>query len=88
MFFRGVNLSGFQQGLALLFVPEVRLLFLKTLRVLHIERAFGLVPLFAHFNSFMTAKPNFVLSGTIFSVAVAFFQRPKSKFWHLDKIDL
>jgi len=23
MFFRGVNLDGFQQGLALLFVPEV-----------------------------------------------------------------
>ena len=27
MFFRGVNLPGFQQGLALLFVPEVRRFF-------------------------------------------------------------
>ena len=40
------------------------------------------------FNSFITAKPNFVLFGTIFSVAVTFFQRPNSKFWHAEKIDL
>ena len=33
-------------------------------------------------------KLNFVLSGTILSVAVVFYQIPKSKFWHAEKIDL
>ena len=41
-----------------------------------------------YFNSLTFVKLNFVLSGTIFSVAVVFYQRPKSKFWHAEKRDL
>ena len=40
------------------------------------------------FDSFIAAKPNFSPLGLIFSVAVAFFQGPKSKFWRAKKIDL
>ena len=39
-------------------------------------------------NSLTCIKLNFVLSGTIFSVTVVFYQRRKSKFWHAEKIDL
>ena len=40
-----------------------------------------------HFNSLTFLKLNFVLYRTIFSVTVAFFQRPKSKFWPAEKIE-
>ena len=43
---------------------------------------------FIQFNSLTFVKLNFVLSGTIFSVAVVFYERPKSKLWHAEKIDL